>query len=75
MVPGEWVILETKDPTARNGWVIRQGLRAGDKVIVDGTARIFAPGQAIVPMTAEEAARATATQAAPAGAATPAAKK
>ena len=75
VVPGEWVILETKDPTARNGWVIRQGLRAGDKVIVDGTARIFAPGQAIVPMTAEEAARATATQAAPAGAATPAAKK
>lgn len=75
VVPGEWVTLETKDPTARNGWVIRQGLRAGDKVVVDGTARIFAPGQPIVPMTAEEAAKAAAAQAAPTGAANAPAKQ
>ena len=85
VVPGEWVTLDTKDPGARNGWVIREGLKAGDKVIVDGVARIFAPGQPIVPMTAEEAAKAAAEQAkaapagqakaaAPAGADAPAAK-
>lgn len=76
VVPGEWVTLDTKDPGARNGWVIREGLKAGDKVIIDGVARIFAPGQPIVPMTAEEAAKAAAEQAkaAPAGAAAPAAK-
>lgn len=73
VVPGEWVTLESKDPGARNGWVIREGLRAGDKVIVDGTARIFMPGQPIVPMTAEEAAKAAA-QTPPAGASAPAAK-
>jgi membrane fusion protein, multidrug efflux system len=32
---GEWVDL----PTGR-GWVIREGLRSGDKVIVDGLMRI-----------------------------------
>ncbi len=75
VVPGEWVMLESKDPAARNGWVIREGLKAGDKVIVDGVARIFAPGQPIVPMTAEEAAKAAAEQAKAApGAASPAAK-
>lgn len=63
VVPGEWVTLDTKDPGARNGWVIREGLKAGDKVIVDGVARIFAPGQPIVPMTVEEAAKAAADQA------------
>ena len=76
VVPGEWVTLDTKDPAARNGWVIREGLKAGDKVIVDGVARIFAPGQPIVPMTAEEASKAAAEQAkaASAGATAPAAK-
>ena len=75
VVPGEWVMLESKDPGARNGWVIRDGLKAGDKVIVDGVARIFAPGQPIVPMTPEEAAKAAAEQAKAApGAAAPAAK-
>jgi membrane fusion protein (multidrug efflux system) len=63
VVPGEWVTLDTKDPGARNGWVIREGLKAGDKVIIDGVARIFAPDQPIVPMTAEEAAKAAAEQA------------
>lgn len=55
VVPGEWVALDGKD---KNGWIIRQGVKAGDQVIVDGTAHIFAPGQPIVPMTVEEAARA-----------------
>lgn len=27
-----------------NGWVIRNGLKPGDRVIVDGTAKIFGPG-------------------------------
>lgn len=61
VVPGEWVTLEGKD---KNAWIIRSGLKAGDQVIVDGMARIFAPGQPIVPMTAEEAAKAEAAQAA-----------
>lgn len=30
------------------GWVIQDGLKAGDEVIVDGTARIFFPGAPIV---------------------------
>jgi membrane fusion protein (multidrug efflux system) len=74
VVPGEWVTLDTQDPGARNGWVIRDGLKAGDKVIIDGVARIFAPGQPIVPMTAEEAAKAAAEQAKAAGAVAPTAK-
>ncbi len=63
VVPGEWITLDGKDA---NGWIIRQGLKAGDQVIVDGVARIFAPGQPVQPMTAEEAAKAAAAQA-PAG--------
>lgn len=55
VVPGEWVTLTSKDA---NGWIIRQGLKAGDQVIVDGMARIFAPGQPVQPMTADEAAKA-----------------
>ncbi|MBL8524076.1 MAG: hypothetical protein JNN20_10330, partial [Betaproteobacteria bacterium] len=57
VVPGEWVTLEGKNS---NAWIIKSGLKAGDQVIVDGMARIFAPGQPIVPMTAEEAAKAAA---------------
>ena len=52
VVPGDWVALEGKEP---NGWVIRDGLKAGDQVIIDGMARIFYPGQSILPMTAAEA--------------------
>ncbi len=70
VMPGEWVALDGKE---KNGWIIRQGVRVGDQVIIDGTARIFAPGQPIVPMTAEEAVQAAA-QAAPGQAANPAAK-
>jgi membrane fusion protein (multidrug efflux system) len=39
---GEWVRLANS--VDRNGWVIRDGLKPGDEVIVDGTARIFFPG-------------------------------
>jgi membrane fusion protein, multidrug efflux system len=38
---GEWVKLEGD---LANAWVIRDGLKPGDQVIVDGTARIFFPG-------------------------------
>ena len=62
VVPGDWVTLEGSDP---NGWVISKGLKAGDQVIVDGTARIFFPGQSIQPMTAAEAAQAAAKQGGP----------
>lgn len=55
VVPGEWVSLNGAE---KNGWIIRQGLKAGDPVIIDGMARIFAPGQALAPMTVEEAAKA-----------------
>ncbi|MEP7155203.1 MAG: efflux RND transporter periplasmic adaptor subunit, partial [Betaproteobacteria bacterium] len=62
VVPGDWVTLEGKET---NGWIITQGLKAGDNVIVDGTARIFFPFQSIQPMTAAEAAQAAAKQGAP----------
>lgn len=68
VVPGDWVALEGKEP---NGWVIRNGLKAGDQVIIDGMARIFYPGQSILPMTAAEAeaaAKAAAAKAPGAGA-------
>ena len=69
VTPGEWVALEGKD---NNAWIIRQGLQPGDQVIIDGMARIFAPGQPIVPSSAEEAAKAAAAQAVPGQQATPA---
>ncbi len=43
---GEWVRLAGDE---KNGWVIRKGLKAGDKVIVDGVARIFFPGAPVKP--------------------------
>jgi membrane fusion protein (multidrug efflux system) len=43
---GEWVRLEGGE---RNGWLIRKGIKAGDQVIVDGTARIFFPGAPVKP--------------------------
>ena len=70
VVPGDWVTLEGKDT---NGWIIKQGLKAGDQVIIDGVARIFFPGQSIQPMTAAEAAAAAAKQGAPGTPAAPAA--
>ncbi len=36
---GDWV---------GDDWIIQSGLKAGDKVIVDGVARIFAPGSPVV---------------------------
>ena len=59
VVPGDWVSLDGQE---RNGWIINQGLKAGDPVIIDGTARIFAPGQPVQPMTPEEAAKAAQQQ-------------
>lgn len=43
---GEWV-QEDRDGTVMNGWIIRKGLKKGDKVIVDGMARIFFPGMPV----------------------------
>ena len=43
---GEWV-QETRDGKPVNGWVIRNGLKQGDRVIVDGMARIFFPGMPV----------------------------
>ncbi|WP_374349577.1 efflux RND transporter periplasmic adaptor subunit [Chitinimonas sp.] len=54
VVPGEWVQLEGSNG---NGWVIKSGLKSGDKVIVDGMARIFFPFQPVTPLTAAEAAK------------------
>ena len=45
---GEWVKL---DGDVRNAWIIKEGLNAGDQVIVDGSARIFFPGMPVVPQT------------------------
>ncbi|NVJ60256.1 MAG: efflux RND transporter periplasmic adaptor subunit [Gammaproteobacteria bacterium] len=42
---GEWVRGDKVDNTEiTNGWVIHKGLNSGDKVIVDGVAKIFFPG-------------------------------
>ncbi len=41
---GEWAQLEGD---LGNAWVIREGLNAGDRVIVDGMARIFVPGSPV----------------------------
>jgi membrane fusion protein (multidrug efflux system) len=41
---GEWTRL---DGELANAWVIREGLQAGDRVIVDGMARIFVPGSPV----------------------------
>ena len=46
VVVGEWV-KETNGDTVENGWVIREGLKVGDQVIVDGMARIFFPGMPV----------------------------
>ncbi len=44
VVVGEWV---TGAKGIENGWVIREGLKTGDQVIIDGMARIFFPGMPI----------------------------
>jgi membrane fusion protein (multidrug efflux system) len=41
---GEWAQL---DGALENAWVIREGLQSGDRVIVDGMARIFVPGSPV----------------------------
>ena len=43
---GEWV-QEQQGDAVTNGWIIRKGLKTGDKVIVDGMARIFFPGMPV----------------------------
>ncbi|MEY8199928.1 MAG: efflux RND transporter periplasmic adaptor subunit, partial [Colwellia sp.] len=44
VVVGEWV---TKAAGIENGWIIREGLKTNDQVIIDGMARIFFPGMPI----------------------------
>lgn len=46
-----------------NRWVIKRGLQAGDKVVVEGMARIFFPGMPIVPSTASSGAPGSTAQA------------
>jgi len=66
VVVGAWT---GGDPDQSSGrWVIRQGLKAGDRVIVDGMARIFFPG---MPVAANEAGVAPAKPAAPPAQAAP----
>lgn len=43
---GEWV-QEQEGDSVTNGWIISKGLKAGDKVIIDGMARIFFPGMPV----------------------------
>jgi membrane fusion protein (multidrug efflux system) len=60
---GEWV-----DLPSGKGWVIREGLHAGDRVIVDGLMRI-GPGAPVQIAQAPAAATAPGAAAAPAPAA------
>ncbi|MGD8589145.1 MAG: efflux RND transporter periplasmic adaptor subunit [Chromatiales bacterium] len=48
---GQWVEQGSAEGKERL-WIIRSGLTAGDKVVIDGTARIFYPGMAIDPQPA-----------------------
>ncbi len=50
---GEWVDL---DEDRKNYWIVNSGLEAGDKVIVDGVARIFYPGAPVQIDTAQSTA-------------------
>ncbi len=57
IVPGSWVELAAENGNERL-WIIREGLSAGDQVIVDGTARIFFSGMPVatgVPATTGDA--------------------
>lgn len=56
VVVGEWVQEQQGDSTS-NGWIIRSGLKTGDKVIVDGMARIFFPGMPVRLVDAAQAAQ------------------
>lgn len=60
---GAWTGGDAAQGTGR--WVIKSGLKPGDRVIVDGMARIFFPG---MPVAASEAGAAPAKPAAPAAA-------
>lgn len=51
VVPGEWIKMEGN---LKNGWIIKEGLVSGDKVIIDGSARIFFPGMAVVESAPEK---------------------
>ncbi|MDX2425842.1 MAG: efflux RND transporter periplasmic adaptor subunit [Cycloclasticus sp.] len=42
---GEWVKLEGD---LENAWIIKSGLKAGDEVVTEGSARIYFPGMPIV---------------------------
>lgn len=64
---GSW-IGKGKQGTGKGRWVISSGLKPGDKVVVEGMARIFFPGMPIAP----SAAAAPPPRPAPAAAAAPA---
>ncbi len=54
---GQWVEQDNNGKTERL-WVIRSGVAAGDRIVIDGTARIHFPGMPIQPQTEAEAAAA-----------------
>ncbi len=59
---GEWVRFDPEQASENaieNGWIIRDGLKQGDQVIVDGLAKIFFPG---APVTSAPAKSASAEQ-------------
>ncbi|MBT9568686.1 MAG: efflux RND transporter periplasmic adaptor subunit [Thiobacillus sp.] len=66
---GSW-IGQGEPGTGKGRWVITRGLKPGDKVVVDGMARIFFPGMPIAPSSASAAP----AKPAPAAAAAPAKK-
>ena len=47
---GAWIGGEPGKGVGR--WVIKRGLKPGDRVVIDGMARIFFPGMPVVPTEA-----------------------
>ncbi|WP_196785513.1 efflux RND transporter periplasmic adaptor subunit [Massilia aquatica] len=54
VTPGDWVAAGPGPQGEGGSWIVRQGLRAGDRVIVDGMARIGAPGTPVQASPAKE---------------------
>lgn len=49
ITPGDWIEAATNDSKSGKLWLIEEGLKPGDQVVVNGMARIFFPGMPVAP--------------------------